>query len=361
MNRPILELRGVDKIYGQSRGLFGTRSQGTYAVDGVSLTVRRGETLALVGESGCGKSTTARLAMRLVPTSGGEVIFDGQQVTTAGGAQLDALRRRMQMVFQDPFASLNPRMSVRQTISEPLVIHRIPGDHRARVDELMHLVGLRADHADRLPHEFSGGQRQRIGIARALALNPDLIVCDEPVSALDVSIQAQVINLLMELRERLGLSYLFISHDLSVVRHIADRVAVMHLGRIIETGTKAQIFGAPQHPYTRTLLSAVPQPDPTRARSAIRIPAPAPAAQECGGCLYRTRCTLADEICARERPGPRDAGDGHLFACHKAEQQPPFVPVEGQTSMTSAARKRLDFYAARRAERAQSQISIRQE
>jgi len=352
MTRSLLELRNVDKIYGRGAGLFGSGRGGTYAVEGVSLSVRPGETLALVGESGCGKSTTARLALRLIETSGGEVLFDGKDVTRARGATLRSLRERMQMVFQDPFASLDPRMSVRQIIAEPLQVHRVKGDHRARVDELMALVGLRPDHASRFAHEFSGGQRQRIGIARALALNPELLICDEPVSALDVSIQAQVINLMLDLRARLGLSYLFISHDLSVVRHIADRVAVMHLGRMIESGTKAQIFSAPMHPYTRTMLSAVPQPDPGRRKPAVRIPATSGAMPGREGCLYRDRCPLASARCASERPQPRSLAEGHLVACHHAEEQAPFAIGQGGAVLTPGAQRRFELYVRKRAERA---------
>ncbi|MCZ4291983.1 ABC transporter ATP-binding protein [Hoeflea alexandrii] len=351
MTRPLLELRNVDKVYGRSSGLFRRERGGTYAVEGVNLSVKRGETLALVGESGCGKSTTARLALRLIDTSGGDVLFDGREVTNESGTSLRSLRERMQMVFQDPFASLDPRMPVRKIIAEPLEVHSVKGDHRARVDELMSLVGLRADHADRFAHEFSGGQRQRIGIARALALNPELLICDEPVSALDVSIQAQVINLLMDLRQRLGLSYLFISHDLSVVRHIADRVAVMHLGRVIEIGTKQQIFSTPMHPYTRTLLSTVPQPDPARRGRAVRIPPALNVTKGREGCLYQSRCPLASDLCASERPHARSFGDGHLAACHHAESLEPFTLVQGDAVLTPGARRRFDLYVRKRAER----------
>ena len=266
----ILAVENLSRHFAARRGILFGRSTGTVrAVDGISFALNRGETLALVGESGCGKSTTARLVLRLIEPTTGTIRFEGTYIQDLRGEPLRALRRRMQIVFQDPFASLNPRMTVGQILEEPLIVHHL-GDaasRRARVEELLGVVGLAAYHARRYPHEFSGGQRQRIGIARALAVEPALIVCDEPVSALDVSIQAQVVNLLRDLQRRLGLSYLFIAHDLAVVKHVADRVAVMYLGQIVEIGPKHALFSDPRHPYTRTLLAAIPRPDPHRDRS----------------------------------------------------------------------------------------------
>lgn len=351
MTEPLLELRSLGKNYGGGGGLFRSASAGVVAVEDVSFSVQPGETLALVGESGCGKSTTARLASRLVEPSSGQVFFDAKDVTHLKGDQLRRLRENLQMVFQDPFASLNPRMTVQQIIMEPLIIHKIAVDRAARVVELMQLVGLRPDHATRYPHEFSGGQRQRIGIARALALNPKLLICDEPVSALDVSIQAQIINLLMDLRARLKLSFLFISHDLSVVRHIADRVAVMHLGRLIELAPKERLFSEPAHPYTRALLTAVPQPDPTQRKHAARMPAKPVSVVDRAGCLYRSRCPLASEICATEAPPTRQIAPGHDAACHHFEQQEPFAPRREGMTLTQGAQRRFELYVRKRTER----------
>ncbi len=329
---------------------FRTRAGLVRAVDGVSFTLARGETLALVGESGCGKSTTARLVLRLIEPTAGTVRFDGHDVTAMGGGELRRLRRRMQIVFQDPFASLNPRMTVGATLDEPLRIHGA-GDaasRRARVADLLHLVGLAPEHARRFPHEFSGGQRQRIGIARALALEPALVVCDEPVSALDVSVQAQVVNLLEDLQRRLGLSYLFIAHDLAVVKHVATRVAVMYLGRIVELAPRDALFARPLHPYTRALLSAIPRPDPAQklARQAPSGDVPSPLNPP-PGCHFHTRCPFAVDRCRSEAPALRAVAPGHLSACHRAEELPAFEAAVARPIAPNAAR-RLALYAEKR-------------
>jgi oligopeptide transport system ATP-binding protein len=304
------------------KGLLRRRVGAIRAVDGVSFEVARGETLGLVGESGCGKSTTGRAILRLVEPTGGRVMFEGTDVASLNGEALRRMRPRMQMIFQDPQASLNPRMTVGSIIEEPLVEHRRPGDRRARVDELLDAVGMNPRFANRYPHEFSGGQRQRIGIARALALDPAFIVCDEPIAALDVSIQAQVVNLLEALQDRLGLTYLFISHDLGMVRHIADRVAVMYLGAIVELADRDRLYEDPKHPYTRALLSAAPIPDPEierrRARIILTGDPPSPANPP-SGCRFRTRCPVAQPRCAEEAPAFRALADGRRVACHFAE------------------------------------------
>ncbi|MEU5782799.1 ABC transporter ATP-binding protein [Micromonospora lupini] len=326
----ILSVDNLVKHFPISQGVLFQRQIGAVkAVDGVSFELRRGETLGVVGESGCGKSTLARLLMRLETPTSGRATLEGKDLFKASGSELRRLRRNMQMVMQDPYTSLNPRMTVGDIIGEPFEIHpdaAPKGSKARRVQELLDVVGLNPEHINRYPHQFSGGQRQRIGIARALALRPEVIVCDEPVSALDVSIQAQVINLLEQLQDEFGLSYIFIAHDLSVVRHIADRVAVMYLGRIVEIGTEDEIYERATHPYTQALLSAVPVPDPEvrDQRNMIRLVGDVPSpADPPSGCHFRTRCWKAQDICAAEDPKtvPR-AADPHPSACHFAELRP---------------------------------------
>ena len=321
----LLEVGDLVKHYARRGGTFVRREVSTiHAVCGVSFTIGAGETMGLVGESGCGKTTTGRAVLQLITPTSGSVRFNGRELVGLPARAMREARREIQVVFQDPFASLDPRMPVGESIAEPLQIHGLwqRGDGRNRVADALRLVGLEPRHANRFPNEFSGGQRQRIGIARALILDPKLLVLDEPVSALDVSIQAGVVNLLEELQERLGISYLFIAHDLSVVRHISHRVAVMYLGRIVEVGTRNDVYQRPEHPYTQALLSAVPVPDPRkeRARKHIVLEGDVPSPElPPSGCRFRTRCWKAQDICAAEIPELVDRGGGHPVACHFPE------------------------------------------
>ncbi len=329
MTTPALEARDLVKYFPTgSSGLLGRPTNTVKAVDGVSFSVEHGTTLGVVGESGCGKSTLARLVTRLIDSTSGEVYMDGRDITSLSGRELRTARRKMQMIFQDPYSSLNPRHSVGQIISAPLEVQGIEPTQgvKARVQELMELVGLNPEHYNRYPHEFSGGQRQRIGIARALVLDPTVLVADEPVSALDVSIQAQILNLLETLQSELGLTYMFIAHDLSVVRHIADQVAVMYLGKIVELGPAASVYASARHPYTTALLSAVPVADPARRgrEGRIRLTGDVPSPIDPpSGCRFRTRCWKATEVCADVEPALVDTGSGHSVACH----HPMDVPV----------------------------------
>jgi len=317
----LLEVRDLVKHFPVGGGLFGRSHSLIRAVDGVSFTIHRRETLGLVGESGCGKTTTGRCILQLERPTSGAVVFEGRDLTRLGDAELRPLRRRIQVIFQDPYSSLNPRMTVGQIVAEPLAVHRIvtePGARAARVREVLAHVGLLPQHARRYPHELSGGQRQRVGIARALALDPSLIVCDEPVSALDVSIQAQIINLLEDLQAKLGLTYLFVAHDLSVVRHISDRVAVMYLGKIVELADRQALYEDPLHPYTRALLAAVPIPDPElearRERIVLGGEVPSPLRPP-SGCVFHPRCPIAVDRCRSEVPPLREVKPGHWAAC----------------------------------------------
>ncbi len=320
---PLLRVEDLSVHFPVSEGVLFSKQVGSVrAVDGVSFELERGETFGLVGESGCGKSTTAFAILRMLEPTAGRIVFEGEDITGYEQRAMRPIRRRMQMVYQDPFGSLNPRMKVRDIIGEPLVVHRLQGSraqYRARVDELMELVGLLPDMARLYPHEFSGGQRQRIGIARALALEPSLVICDEAVSALDVSIQAQVLNLFMDLQKKLGLTYLFIAHDLSVVRHICDRIAVMYLGKIVEIADRDQLFREPKHPYTEALLAAVPVPDPEieAARPEQLIVGEVPSPQNPpSGCRFHPRCPMVFDECSKTEPLLQFAEDGRTVACH---------------------------------------------
>ena len=324
-NQVLVEVKDLKKYFPITRGIIFQRHVGDIkAVDGISFHIRQGETLGLVGESGCGKSTTGRTILQLYRPTAGEVYFEGEDLTALKGNALRRMRQRMQMIFQDPYASLNPRMTVGSIVGEPLEVHGVARgvEKRERVQELLRLVGLNPYFVNRYPHEFSGGQRQRIGVARALALNPSFIVCDEPISSLDVSIQAQVVNLLEDLQEQFGLTYLFIAHDLSMVRHISDRVAVMYLGKVVELTDRDSLYENPLHPYTQALLSAVPIPDPIVEERRQRIilegdvPSPANPPQ---GCNFNTRCPVAMDICHQEEPEFKEVEDGHWVACYRVQ------------------------------------------
>lgn len=323
MPSALLEVKDVKKHFPIKRGLMSKTAGFIKAVDGISFSVNRGETLGLVGESGCGKSTTGRLLLRLLEPTAGEVLFEGKNIYRLSLGQMRQLRRDMQIIFQDPYASLNPRLTVEDIVIEPLVIHGI-GDsqtRKKRVEELLELVGLSGYHGNRYPHEFSGGQRQRIGIARALALNPKLIICDEPVSALDVSIQSQVLNLLIQLQDMLKLTYIFIAHGLNVVKHVSDRVGVMYLGKIVEIADSEELYRNAMHPYSKALLSAVPVPDPEIKRERIILTGDVPSpANPPAGCRFHTRCPQCMDVCRVEEPALLPVSDKYMVACHKYQR-----------------------------------------
>ena len=325
-NESLLRVENLVMHFPIYQGVIRRQVGAVHAVDGVSFEIYKGETLGLVGESGCGKSTTGRAILRLYKPTDGHVYYDGTDLASLSEREMRKMRRKLQIIFQDPYASLNPRMTVADIVGEPLIVHKVASgkEVQERVQELLALVGLNPAFADRYPHEFSGGQRQRIGVARSLALQPDLIICDEPISALDVSIQAQVINLLEDLQKQFGLTYLFIAHDLSVVRHISDRVAVMYLGVIVELAERNELYDHPLHPYSQALLSAVPIPDPVaeerRQRIILEGDVPSPVNPP-SGCRFRTRCPLAAEICTEQKPEWREVKPGHFVACHFVEVQ----------------------------------------
>ncbi|MGM9926414.1 MAG: ABC transporter ATP-binding protein [Bacillus sp. (in: firmicutes)] len=323
MTEILLQVENLTKYFPISGGLFGKKIGEVKAVDKISFAVKKGETLGLVGESGCGKSTTGRMIMRLIEPTAGKVIFDGQELTALSSGALRKMRRELQMIFQDPYASLNPRHSIGKILEEPLIVHGIGNskERKKRVAEMLETVGLSAYHAKRYPHQFSGGQRQRIGIARALMTKPKLIIADEPVSALDVSIQSQVLNLLEDLQHEFGLTYIFIAHDLGVVRHISDRVGVMYLGGLVEICTSDSLYEEPLHPYTQALLASVPIPDPTVIRTTELLTGDIPsAADPPSGCAFHTRCKECMDICKMTKPQLKEWKDGHYVACHLYEQ-----------------------------------------
>ncbi len=324
-NDVLLEIKNLKKYFPINKGFIKRETTYVQAVDDISFHINRGETFGLVGESGCGKSTTGRTIIRLYDVTDGEVIYDGAEIGKMNETQLKPFRKRMQMIFQDPYASLNSRMTVGDIIGEPMDIHNLATGKKRQemIYELLEKVGLSKGHASRYPHEFSGGQRQRIGIARALAVEPDFIICDEPISALDVSIQAQVVNMLEDLQREMGLTYLFIAHDLSMVKHISDRIGVMYLGKLVEIASRDELYSDPLHPYTQALLSAIPIPDPevTRAQKRIILEGDVPSPiNPPSGCRFRTRCRYAEEKCSEVEPKLVDAGGGHMHACHYADQ-----------------------------------------
>jgi len=347
MSDMIIETRDLVRHFKSGGGLFGGATT-IHAVDGVTLSVRRGETFAIVGESGCGKSTLARLLLRLIEPTSGQVFYNGKELTAASPRELRALRGELQFIFQDPYSSLNPRMTVGALVAEPLQIHtQMKSEERkAAVRDLLRKVGLRPEHADRYPHEFSGGQRQRIGIARALASGPKLLIGDEPVSALDVSVQAQIVNLVEDLKQEFGLTLIIIAHDLAVIRHMSDRVAVMYLGEIVELAETEALFSRPLHPYTQALLQAIPAPSPgvARGRRALAGDIPSPAAPP-DGCRFHTRCPHATELCARTKPPLGDAGEGRSVACHYwREITPPPLDMLAASTRSDSAQQRFELY-----------------
>ncbi len=319
----LLETKDLSKYFTAKKGLFNRQPSQVKAVDHVSLTVNKGETLGLVGESGCGKSTLGRTILRLIPATEGQVLYNGEDILTYDKKKMWEMRRKLQIIFQDPYSSLNPRMTVYDLISAPLEVYKIgtKAERREMVEEILQEVGLDKQYLNRFPHEFSGGQRQRIGIARALILNPEFVVCDEAVSALDVSVRAQVLNLMRNMQQKKNLTYLFISHDLSVVRHISDRIAVMYLGSVAEVAEKAQLYSTPMHPYTKALLSAIPLPDVKKKRQRIILEGDVPSAYNPpSGCKFHTRCPYATDRCKQEIPVLRQMEKGHQVACHRAEE-----------------------------------------
>jgi oligopeptide/dipeptide ABC transporter ATP-binding protein len=346
----LLEVEDLQKYFVAERSVFGRPTAHVKAVDGVSFKVERGKTLGLVGESGCGKSTVSRLVLRLIEADSGRISFEGRDLLALGANELRSFRREAQIIFQDPYASLNPRMTVSQILTEPLALHDLvpPPRRQERVQELLRLVGLEPRFARRYPHEFSGGQRQRIAIARALAVEPKLIVCDEPVSALDVSIRSQILNLLRDLQDRFGLAYIFVSHDLAVVKHIADRVAVMNLGEIVETADTQALFATPRHPYSRALLSAIPMPNPRAKRSPLLLRGEMPSAlNPPSGCRFHTRCPYVIDRCRIERPKLLNDAAGHATACYRAGELPPADANRSETHFSPALERLVAAFSAR--------------